>query len=439
MAHWKGSITIANILRTSNNWKRYIAWKGGHVRSAVFYHVARMLACRTPQLGAHLFLCSNCHTVMVVPHSCKSVFCSSCGKVRTDQWCQQLLSDMLDVPYRHLVFTLPWELRLLIQDNRKLLLDVLFRAAADAILSLTAAGPLPKGRKSLKWVKGRKRLKPYLPGMIMVLHTFGSDIKWNPHLHVIITAGGLSLDHKRWVSAPKRYLVPAPLLGTEWKLNVIAGVRKAHTEHNLFRRRLRKDRRRRINIDKLLGHIRKKRWHILIGPSLRCADKAVRYACRYTKRPVIAEGRIVKFERGYVTFHFKDYHKGGARSFKKLPVLVFIDRLVQHLPEKKFRQVRHYGLFSNAKRTEYLSKARQILAQRKKRRPTPMTWEKRRKAAGNRKPLSCPRCGHLMEFWCLLFGHHKSIAQIFGIKPNERIPPKTILTRDEVLSQVLLA
>jgi hypothetical protein len=142
--------------------------------------------------------------------------------------------------------------------------------------------------------------------MIMVLHTFGSDIKWNPHLHVIITAGGLSLDHQRWVSAPKRYLVPAPLLGTEWKLNVIAGVRKAHTDHNLFRRRLRKDRRRRINIDKLLGHIRKKRWHILIGPSLRCADKVVRYACRYTKRPVIAEGRIVKFERGYVTFHFKD-------------------------------------------------------------------------------------------------------------------------------------
>jgi hypothetical protein len=135
---------------------------------------------------------------------------------------------------------------------------------------------------------------------------------------------------------------------------------------------------------------------------------------------VIAEGRIVKFERGYVTFHFKDYHKGGARSFKKLPVLVFIDRLVQHLPEKKFRQVRHYGLFSNAKRTEYLSKARQILAQRKKRRPTPMTWEKRRKAAGNRKPLSCPR-------------------QIFGIKPNERIQPKTYLTREEVLSQVLLA
>ena len=87
--------------------------------------------------GSSQFGCSNCPTVKVVPHGCKSVFCSSCGKVRTDQWCDELLSDLLDVPYRHLVFTLPWELRLLTQDNRRVLLNVLFRAAADAVLSLT--------------------------------------------------------------------------------------------------------------------------------------------------------------------------------------------------------------------------------------------------------------------------------------------------------------
>jgi len=249
----------------------------------------------------------------------------------------------------------------------------------------------------------------------------------------------LSLDGKRWIRAPKRYLVPAPLLGTEWKLNVIASVRKAHEKYTLFRRRLRKDRRRRIDIDKLLGHIRKKRWHILIGPSLKSAGKAVRYACRYTKRPVIAEGRIVKFEKGYVTFKFKDYHKGGSQSFKKMPVLVFIDRLVQHLPEHNFRQVRHYGLFSTAKRTQCLAKARQLLAQRKKRRPTPMTWEKRRKAAGDRKPLSCPQCGHPMELWCLLFGRHNYIAHMMGIKPDERINAETLLTRTQVLSQTLAA
>ncbi len=181
-----------------------------------------------------------------------------------------------------------------------------------------------------------------------------------------------------------------------------------------------------------MGHIRKKRWHILIGPSLQRADKAVRYACRYTKRPVLAEGRIVKFERGYVTYRFKDYHKGGVQSFKKLPVLVFMDRLLQPLPETHFRQVRHYGLFSNAKRTELLRKARRLLAQRKKRRPTPETWVQRRQAAGDRKPLSCPRCGHLMELWCLLFGKPQLIAQLLGIETNQRIPPNTLLSRADV-------
>ncbi len=177
MGNWKGSTTIAEILRTSNNWKRYIAWKDGHIRSAIYFHVARILACRTPQLGAHLFLCLKCDTVMVVPNSCKSVFCSSCAKVSTDQWCKELLSDILDVPYRHLVFTLPWILCLLIQNNRQVLLVVLFRAAADALLSLTAGRPLLKGRKSRKWLNGRKSHKPYLPGLIIVLQSFGSDIK----------------------------------------------------------------------------------------------------------------------------------------------------------------------------------------------------------------------------------------------------------------------
>ena len=148
MSRWGGPIAIAEILLTSNNFQRHIAWKGGQVRRAVHHHVSRMLSCRTAKLGLHLFGCSNCPTVKVVPHSCKSVFCSSCGKVRTDQWCDELLSDLLEVPYRHLVFTLPWELRLLIQDNRRVLLNVLFRAAADAVLSLSGQGPTPRGRKS---------------------------------------------------------------------------------------------------------------------------------------------------------------------------------------------------------------------------------------------------------------------------------------------------
>ena len=435
----RGSLNLALIV--GKHWKQYIAWKEGKVRHGVFSHVRRMLSCRTPKLGLTLYRCTSCDAVRVVPHSCKSVACPSCGKVRTDQWCKELLSDIIDTAYRHLVFTLPWQLRLPIYDNRDRLLQVLFRAATDAVLSLTTGNPAPLGRKSQEWLAGRmkkrrkkrgrgRRRRSFVPGIIAVLHTFGSDLKWNPHIHMIVTAGGLSPDGARWIAGAKRYLVPAPLLGTEWKLRVIEGIRRMHEQERLQCRRLRSDRRRRVDIDKLLGHVRKQRWRILIGPSLRTADQAVRYACRYSKRPVIAEWRLLNFRNRYVTFRFKDYHRGGAVGVKTLPVLVFMDRVFQHLPDANFRNVRQYGLFSTRRRGTSLPKARQLLAQRKKRQPSPTTWEQRRKAAGEKRPLSCPRCGNEMVLWCLLFGHPDLLAQVLKLQSSEeRVPPNTIMRR----------
>jgi hypothetical protein len=433
----RASISLALIV--GKYWKQYIAWKEGKVRRAVFVQVRRMLSCRTPRLGLTLYRCESCDTVRVVPHSCKSVACPSCGKVRTDAWCKELLSDILDVPYRHLVFTLPWQLRLPIYDNRERLLAVLFRAAADAVLSLTVGNPAPLGKKSQQWLAGRnksrrrrrgrgRKRRPFVPGMIAVLHTFGNDLKWNPHIHMVVTAGGLSLDGKRWVPGPKRYLVPAPLLGTEWKLRVIEGIRRLHQQERLVCRRLRSDHRRRVDIDKLLGHVRKQTWRILIGPSLRTAGQAVRYACRYSKRPVIAEWRLLNFRNGYVTFRFKDHHRGGAVGIKTLPVLRFMDKVFQHLPDAHFRNVRQYGLFSTRRRSTLLPTARQLLAQRKRRRPSPTTWEQRRKTAGEKRPLSCPRCGREMMLWLLVFGKPELLARILKLESSmERVPPGTIV------------
>jgi hypothetical protein len=442
-----GAIGLAVIV--AKYWTQYVAWKKGRVRRGVFFRVRQMLACRTAKLGVTLYICPGCETVRVVPHSCKSVACPSCGTVRTDAWCAELLSDILNVGYRHLVFTLPWQLRLPIFDNRKRLLDVLFRAARDAILSLTSGSPAPLGNAARKWLEGRKsrawrrgrgwRRPLFVPGMIVVLHTFGSDLKWNPHLHVIVTAGGLSCDGRRWVKAPKRYLVPAPLLGTEWKLRVIRGVADAHRAQELHCRRLRSDRRRRINIRAMLGCVRKKRWHINIGQTLATADGAVRYACRYTKRPVLAEGRILGLSKdGKVTYRYKDYYRGGATAIRTLPALEFLDTVFQHFPDERFRQVRHYGIFSTRCRSTALPTARQLLAQRKKRRPSPPTWEQRRKAVGNRRPLSCPRCGRQLLLWCLLFGSPEGVALLLKLGSSEdRIPPETFTTGADVRSSLV--
>lgn len=436
MNSWSGKITIADLLRDRNNWHRYIAWQEGNVRESVVRHVEKMLRCRTPLLGAHLFNCQECETVRVVPHSCKSPFCSSCGKARTDEWCGELLSDWLDVPYRHLVFTLPWQLRLPIQDNRQLLLPVLFRAAADTILSLTSGTPTPLGRKSQKYMAGRKR--KYTPGIMVVLHTFGSDLKWNVHLHVIVTSGGLSLAQKSWVSGPSRYLVPAPLLGTEWKLRVIKGIKEVYEKNGLHCRPLRGDPSRKVDIPKMLGHVRKIRWHILVGPSLKDAEQVVKYACRYTKRPAIAEGRILNYQNGYVTYRFKDYHKGGSNGVKTLPVLTFIDRLTQHLPEQRVHQVHYYGMLAPTKKNSALAKAHQLLAQRRKRHSSSQTWEARRKAAGEKSPLSCPRCGQRMEHWFFLFGSAYEIAELIDVDVWDKIPPGTFVQMSDIPFHLLV-
>lgn len=432
---WKGKIRIAAILRHQENWRRYIAWQGGWIREAVFENIRRVLRCRTLAAGVHLFRCSSCGTVKVVPHSCKSVLCSSCGTARTEKWCRELLSEMLDVTYRHLVFTLPWQLRLVIQDNRDVLLPVLFRAVADAILSLTRGTPEPKGRKSKRWRERCRRTPCMTPGFLVVLHTFGSDLKWNVHFHVVITAGGIRRDRKRWVYAPKKYLVPAPLLAMEWKLNVIEGIRAACRKTALYCRPLRSDPTRRFDIDKCLGYIRNSHWHILLGPSLEKAEGAVKYACRYSKRPAIAEGRIVNYDKGHVGFLFKDYYKGGSYQFKKLPVLTFIHRLVQHLPQRYFHQVRYYGLFAAAVRATELPHARQLLEQRKRRRLQPATWESRRKAAGDTRPLACPHCGTDMKYWSLMFGAAIAMAMILGVKSGEPIPPNLYIHPNTIFKQ----
>lgn len=450
MLTWRQRTGVGLAVIIAKYWEQYVAWKEGRVRRGIFLRVRQMLACRTPKLGTTLYRCPGCDTVRVVPHSCHSVACPSCGAVRTDAWCAELLSDILDVGYRHLVFTLPWQLRLPIFDNRKRLLDVLFRAASEAIQSLTSGSPAPlghgarkwlEGRKSRRWRRGRGPRRPlFVPGIIVVLHTFGSDLKWNPHLHVIVTAGGLSCDGRQWVNAPKRYLVPAPLLGTEWKLRVMRGVARAHRAEKLYCRRLRSDRRRRIDIFAMLGCVRKKRWHIDIGQTLRTADAAVRYACRYTKRPVLAEGRILGLNaKGWVTFRYKDYYRGGATGVKSLPVLTFLDMVLQHFPDERFRQVRHYGIFSTRSRGSSLPMARQLLAQRRKRRPSPTTWEQRREAAGNRSPLSCPRCGRQMLLWCLLFGSPDALARLLNLaSAEERVPPDTVTTGAQVRGALLL-
>jgi hypothetical protein len=170
-----GNITIKHILQHNNNWQRFYVKHKHRIRESVVENIGKLFLCRTQELGFHKYQCPHCGETVCVAHSCKSRICSSCGKLATDRWIASSLSQFPNVSYQHLVFTLPEEVRTLILLNRKLLLDALFRLASCTVAS---------------WAI---RNKSYVPGIAMVLHTFGRDLKFNPHIHMLVTCGGLSL------------------------------------------------------------------------------------------------------------------------------------------------------------------------------------------------------------------------------------------------------
>lgn len=424
--HFEGKITIVVILRHQNNWKRYLAWKRGAVRKSVRDQVGRLLKCRTPMLGCHVYGWEDCDLLHVVPHSCKSAACSCCGKIRTDQWVGRLMDRILPVMHRQIVMTIPQQLRLPIQDNRRLLEAALFRAGAEALLALTKGDPAPISKAGKEWMQRHKAAKRYVPAIAIVLQTFGSDCKWNPHLHVIVSMGGLSLDGKRFVRLRDTFFVPEPALGAEWKLRVIKKFSRIAKKHNLHLRALRSRPHERVNMGKLLGFLRKFRWRVFINEAVLSAENTARYCGRYMFRPALAESRILAYDGRNVTFEFKNYRRNLHKTVRTLPVLTLIDRVVQHLPERYSSPVRYYGLFASVCKPK-LERARALLAKlsrspiKEPRAPKAvgLTWAQRRDAGG--KEPRCSRCRKPLSFFGILLGPPRHIARLLNIDVHDTI------------------
>lgn len=384
------------------HWGEFVSSARQFIRPVVFETVRKIIACRTPALGCHLYTCPQCQRIEVVPHSCKSRFCPTCGKHATDRWAAGVLNDLLDVPYHHLVLAVPAELRSVLSFSRPATLTLLFNAATAALS---------------QWAREQHGMRL---GIVAVLHTFGGDLKWHPHLHLLVTEGGLSLDGSRWVRPyGDGWLMAHGALKKMWRYHVIRALRRAHRSGKLrFPKKVSflADYPR---FNALLRRVYEITWYAHIGASLRDPRFTVRYIGRYTKRAVLAEYRITHYdaERGTVRFAFQDYAQGGKTSYKTLPVLAFIGRLIRHIPDKHFKMVRYAGLFATRWREHYLAHARTVLGQSKAETSEAapvctLSWQERRRAAGQ-DPLWCPTCQVPMHFVRLVFGAHEPIAELF--------------------------
>jgi len=313
--------------------------------------------CRTAALGGQLYFCQQCQTERYSYHSCKNRHCPKCQNEQANLWLQAQQDLLLPIPYFMVTFTLPAELRAIARSNQKLCYNLLFRASSQALLKL-AQDP--------RFIGAR-------PGMVGVLHTWTRQLLYHPHVHYIVTGGGLTSDG-RWLSSRPDFLVPVKALSAIFR----AKFRDQLQKSALF-----------AQVDQLAW---KKKWVVHSEP-VGSGIQAFQYLAPYIFRVAISNNRLRSLHEGQVSFSYKESATDQTKRCT-IPAAEFIRRFLQHVLPLRFIKVRYYGLLSPAQRP-LLHKVRQLLPARKSaaQAPAPILPAEQLAIANRQSAMrSCPSC-----------------------------------------------
>ena len=362
-----------------------------HPRQSVIENVNRMITCGDPSYGGVIYGYTSCGTLKFAPFRCHSRFCPTCGTKYSIDRTASMSFKIVNVQHRHCVFTIDSELRPFFLQDRSLL-GLLFDAVQSVILRM-----FHKENKTEK----------FTPGFICVLHTFGRDLKWNPHIHCLVSEGGIGKSglwraNKHFNYAFLRNAFRTALLNLlEKKLGPSFKKVKAkcYREH-------------------------KDGFYVYAKPN-KCDPKVVtKYIGRYLGRPVIATSRIDNYDGENVTFHY-NRHEDEKLIVETIPVLEFIQRLIQHIPEKHFKQIRYYGLYA---RTKEQNKKLQLAISREKHKII-LSFNRWRDCilhSFGYDPLKCPCCGQTMVFLEMYHNHqHISLNEMYERAMAKVHPPSS--------------
>jgi len=298
----------------------------------------RLVACRTEALGSHLCVCEACGWKGFAPNSCRDRHCPQCQGAATAQWLKDRTARMLSVPHFQVVFTLPAELRAIAYDNPELLYGLLFATAASVLQDLAA-----------------QRLGAQL-GITAVLHTWTSELLYHPHVHCLVTGGGLDPDGQRFIASREDYLFPGKILGAMFRGRFLEGLIDAFERDELTLRgddRLAAEMALRSTLRALSA--RHARWVVHVEPPRgRPAEHVAKYLARYVKRVAISDARIVEVTDSEVAFR-------SRRSIVRVQGVEFARRFLLHVLPAGFRKIRHYGLYAPGNAKHRLQVARALV------------------------------------------------------------------------------
>lgn len=278
--------------------------------------------CGTEELGYHLCTCEECGEEYFGYNSCRNRHCPMCQNYAREKWIQKESSYLLDSKYFHIITTVPYELNEIFLSNQKICYNILFKATSESILEL-AEDP--------KWLGAKV-------GITSILHTWGQTIEFHPHIHSIVTGGGLK--NNKWISCDKDYIFKVQVLGSLFKGKFLSLLK--HEFHNLNCKY--NDLR---SFNKFLEPLYNKTWITYIEPPKGKAENVIEYVGRYSFRVAISNERIKNIDDGLVTFEYKDYKDNSKIKEMTITAEEFIRRFLLHVLPEQFTKIKHYGLLSN--------------------------------------------------------------------------------------------
>ncbi len=291
--------------------------------------VRDIIACRTAVLGGHLQVCDQCGHETPVYNSCRNRHCPKCQSLDQPRWVEAQARHLLPVPYFHVVFTVPTSIHACLLADRRKGYALLFKAATEALHDVC-----------------RQRIGA-TPSTVAILHTWSQTLAFHPHIHCIVTGGGLSPSHDRWISTRPNFLVPVRVLSRVFRGKLL--------------RYLLRDLRPGSSLRQQLRQALAREWVVYSKAPMAGPAQVLRYLGRYTHRIAIGNERLVKLDAGRVTFAYRDRRNGNRRRLLTIDAPQFVRRFLLHVLPHRFVRVRHYGLQANGCRTKLLHQARAFL------------------------------------------------------------------------------
>ncbi|HEX2715454.1 MAG TPA: IS91 family transposase [Candidatus Acidoferrales bacterium] len=372
-------LEVADVLRRYGD--TYRQQHAGSLSRAQLRVMSAIERCRTAALGGHLEQCDQCGYQRNAYNSCRNRHCPKCQSLARAQWIEDRQAELLDTGYFHVVFTLPEEIAAIAFQNKQVVYDILFRATSETLRTI-AADPKHLGAEI---------------GFFAVLHTWGQNLQFHPHLHCVVPGGGISPDGKCWIPCRPDFFLPVRVLSCLFRRLFLQWLEKALDDGQLkFFSALQELQDRKAFL-RYLAPLRKKKWVVYAKKPFAGPQQVLDYVGRYTHRVAISNNRIVNLDDGQVTFRYKDYRKGSQQKTMSLSADEFIRRFLLHVLPSGFQRIRYYGFLGNRYRKEKLEQCRHLLGMLRREPDFPtevaeLDYRDRYQALTGSSLWECPAC-----------------------------------------------